>query len=188
MGQRMPDEPIDYGNNCNVCFASGETPEYVYARFSLIDICTGVGFGTCHHPPNDRTFKLTQVVGTPCSWRYQSALWNVYYQQWRISDGKGGLKIEDDLSRGVFEETVNACPPEGLVFHNTLGCVAGTTCGTGGIGVVTWTPQATDILESINLEKATDLFMELRPLANDKLVYKFCKLQDATNIAILFEP
>ncbi|GAH76571.1 unnamed protein product, partial [marine sediment metagenome] len=33
-----------------------------------------------------------------------------------------------------------------------------------------------------------DLFMELRPLPDGKLVYKFCRLRDATNIKILFEP
>lgn len=37
------------------------------------------------------------------------------------------------------------------------------------------------------MEIANDLFMEMRPLEDGNRVYKFCKLEDATNIAILYD-
>ncbi|MBA7617483.1 hypothetical protein ES703_24798 [subsurface metagenome] len=184
----MPDEPIDYGVTCTHCPGLSPTPKYMYARFSLIIKCTGLGYEQCKSPPNDRPFKLTQVTGTPCSWYYLSGDWNVYYSCWSAVDGKARLKIEDNLSQAYFEETVLADPDEGIVWHNTLGCVPGLICGSGGIGIITWNPQATELLKNINMKKARDLFMELRPLEDGKLVYKFCRLQDATNISILFEP
>ncbi len=187
MGQRQDQTEIVYGNDCDICFDPGKTPKYVYARFSGIEICTGAGFEKCHVPPNDRTFKLTQVDGTPCSWYYLSDLWNIYYSAWKVADEKCRLKIEDDLSLGVFEQTISACPQEGTVFYNTLGCVPDSSCGHGGIGIVTWRLETLALMKALNIEPRSDLFMEMRPLVDGNKVYKYCKLKDGTNIAIEFE-
>lgn len=188
MGQPMPDIPIEYGDDCLICFPSGKTPKYVYARFSLIYRCTGIGKEACLIPPNDRVFKLTQQVGFPCSWRYLGGTWECWYQPWRVADGKAGLFLNDLNLKVYFDDTRNACPPEGTVWHNDIDCDPPLTCAIEGVGCVVWTPQATQLLEDINLAKSADLFMELRPLVDGNLVYKFCRLQDATNIKILFEP
>ncbi len=188
MGQQMPPLEIEYGNHCTHCFANGETPKYVYARFILIVRCEGIGKEACLFPPNDRVFRLVQQVGFPCSWRYLGDIWECWYQPWRVADGKAGLFLNDHNLKVYFDETKDACPPEGTVWHNAVDCTPALTCAIEGLGVVTWTPQATELLESINMEKAADLFMELRPLEDGKLVYKFCRIADTTNIKILFEP
>lgn len=188
MGQRMPEIEIEYGDNCLACFPSGETPKYVYARFSLMEKCTGPGFGNCHTPPNDRMFKLTQHVSIPCAWTLTTGVWTIGYRAWNVANNKSRLYLYDDFSQYYFTQYEPSCQAEGFVYVSVLTCTPGLECTLGGIGVVTWTPQATALLESINMKKARDLFMELRPLANGKLVYKFCRLQDVTNISILFEP
>jgi len=184
----MPDEPIEFGNHCTHCFANGETPKYVYARFSLIVRCTGIGKEACLIPPNDRVFKLTQQDGFPCSWRYIGTTWECWYQPWVVADGKAHLFLNDLDLKVYFDETKDACPPEGTVWHNSVDCGPPLTCAIEGIGVVVWTPQATTLLAAINLSKSADLFMELFPRPDGKLVYKFCRLREATNIKILLDP
>lgn len=183
----MPKVEIEYGSHCTHCFANGETPKYVYARFAGIVKCEGAGKEACLIPPNDRVFKLTQQVGFPCSWRYIGDTWECWYQPWVVADGKAHLFLNDLNLKVYFEESLPACPDEGTVWHGEEACELDLFCAELGIGVVTWNPQATKLLEDINMEKAADLFMELRPLDDGKLVYKFCRLQDATNIKILFE-
>lgn len=184
----MRDEPIEYGVHCTHCFANGETPKYVYVRFIGIEKCTGVGKGACLTPPNDRAFKLKQLVGFPCSWQFSDSVWTIDYQAWVVADGKAHLQLIDFNNAIYFERTLDSCQPEGTVWSNSIACAPGLPCGESGIAVVTWSPQATALLEAINLSKGEDLFMELFPLENGKLVYKFCRIQDATNIKFLFEP
>lgn len=188
MGQRMPDEPIEYGNDCFLGWDPGETPKYVYARFILMEHCIlPPPFG---HPipPNDRTFKLPQVDGFPCTWRVNAQAWEVTFN---IIGGPTRTTLilanTADFSTYFYEQVV-AFQHEGIVFHNTIDICQAWYGAKNGLGVVTWSPQATEILEGINLEKSRHLFMELRPLANNNLVYKFCRLQDGTNIKILFDP
>jgi len=188
MGQRMPDKPIDYGTNCVDCFDTDKTPKFVYVRFSLIEICPGELDPNCITPPNDRLFKLEQVDGYPCQFRYDTEPWHIF---WTFSAGapaKSSIHLRDWSDSIYFAALPAACLDEGTVIHNDLvGCVL-HDCAHGGICCVTWTPQATELLEAINLKKAYDLFMELFPLEDGNLVYKFCRLKDSTNIKILFEP
>ena len=188
MGQRMPDEPIDYGTNCLHCFDADKTPESIYARFSGIEICPGDLDPTCKIPPNDRAFKLTQLNGYPCRYLYQQSGWVVSCGLWQSPPGQGWLNLQDNDWNYYFQAMFTVCPDEGIVLANDMvGCVP-HDCVRGGIGVITWTPQATALLAAINLAKDKDLFMELFPREDGKLVYKFCRLKDATNIKILFEP
>lgn len=188
MGQRMDDIPIEYGDDCLLGWGEGETPKCVYARFSNLVKCPEDPPSTPIIPPNDRVFKLTQNPVVPCSWRYHIAPWDIYFII-LSAPTRMFLRIEDDPDYlNYFISTFTGDVEEGHVFDNeNLECV-GAIGSTGGIGVVTWTPQATDLLAAINLLKGYDLFMELRPLINGRLVYKFCRLEDATNIKILFEP
>ncbi len=184
----MPKIEIEYGNHCTHCFANGETPKYVYARFINVVKCEGIGKGACLIPPNDRAFKLTQQDGFPCSWRYIGDTWECWYQPWVVADGKAHLFLNDLNLKVYFDETKDACPAEGTVWHNTADCEGDLICAAGGIGVVTWTPQATQLLEDLNIEKSADLFMELFPLPDGKLIYKFCRIAESSNIKILLEP
>lgn len=188
MGQRMADKPIVYGDDCLAAFDAGKTPKYLYARFSQIVQCPDLPPGPNFIPPNDRVFKLTQDEGVPCRWAYESSPW---YVEFDVYSGpvRTVLYIRNMLSgTWYFSANETGPPDEGIVYNNTYFTCTTLVWGTGGIATVTWTPQATDLLASLNMAKANDLFMELFPRDDGKLVYKFCRLQDATNVKILFEP
>jgi len=184
----MPPVPIEYGDDCGVCFASGETPEFVYIRFGLMEACNPVIVPPCRTAPNDRPFKLTQVNGIPCQYRYDIDPWHVFWSFKVGGPPLGALQLRDWLNRIYFAAIPAQCLAEGTVIHNDIFGWVGNACVANGIAVVTWNPQATKLLADINMKKARALFMELRPIVDGKLVYKFCRLQDITNISILFEP
>lgn len=187
MGQRMPDEPIEYGDDCVACFDAGKTPLKVYARFSNIEKCPDKNGHVCLIPPNDRMFALTQDPVHACNYAYIGSTWEVFYIASHDWPTKHRLNLGDKGGFTYFWNSGDACPDEGTVFANQLLICGAFQCGKNGIGIVTWHPQATKLLSDINMQKANDLFMELRPKADGNLVYKFCRLQDATNIKILFE-
>jgi len=180
----MPDIDIEYGDDCITGWPVGKTPRYIYARFSLIEKCPDPNL----IPPNDRVFKLTQEEFVPCHWWYEGSTWRVEFQV--AADPDFVWLVLTDHEAGVthFEATIAGTPVEGQVYHNENLVCGGALGGIKGIAVVTWTPQATQLLEDLVIEKGPNLFMELRPLPDGKLVYKFCRIAESTNIAILFEP
>ncbi len=184
----MPDEPILYGDDCLLGWAAGKTPKFIYVRFSKVYKCPDDPPTSYAVPPNDRAFKLEQLVGHPCNWKYTGTNWQVIFAV-TAPGPRMGIRLEH-FPDGIvyFENSPVIGVDEGTVYNNRLIICGPIQGGFSGIAVVTWTPQATALLEAINLSKAQDLFMELRPLEDGKLVYKFCRLQDATNIKILFEP
>lgn len=184
MGQRMPDEPIEYDNDCVLKFPAGKTPKYVYARFINLVKCPAAAL----LPPNDRLFKLTQQPGVPCMWRYVTAPWTITFEFLTFPVATRLFILHPATGDMYFNDTTNMYEDEGFVFTNEYAACGLQVGAIGGIAVITWSPQATELLEAINMRKANDLFMELFPLADGKLVYKFCRLQDATNVKILFEP
>lgn len=188
MGQRMEDKPIVYGSDCAQCWSAGLTPKYLYARFALVTKRTDHIPDVCSIPPNDVVFKLTQDPGEPCAWFYDQGLWTVRFDLVNLGIGNTEFTLDDTIGNHYFHNRSDTCYPEGTVLHNDIPSDDPTACGFAGFGCVTWTPQATELLAAINLTKGYSLFMELRPRADGKLVYKFCRLQDATNISILFEP
>lgn len=188
MGQRMPDKPIEYGNSCSQCWDPGETPKYVYARFSIVKRRTDQVPDVCITPANDRLFKLTQDPMEPCAWFYDQSGWTVRFDLVMQGVGNTWLYLDDTIGNHYYSSISPSCYQEGTVLHNDFDGSEPFDCGYNGIAVVTWTPQATEILEAINLAKGKDLFLELFPREDGKLVYKFCRLKDATNIKILFEP
>lgn len=180
----MPDEPIIYGDDCLACFDAGETPKYLYVRFSGIVQCpAGPSI-----PPNDRVFKLTQNAEAACYYRYDSADWGIGVDLNAAPNPTDILLMSGDELWSYFSRQDPDKIEEGKVYSNDyVGCPAWRG-GKDGICVITWSPQATEVLASINMAKGNNLFMELFPKADGKLVYKFCRLQDATNVAILYEP
>jgi len=188
MGQRMDKDEIVYGDDCLWCFDAGETPKYVYARFLDIGKCPGEWCEDNPLPPNDRVFKLTQDDMKPCTWVFQDGFWDVVYHAYWPGIAGCALLINymgdwSSYFRSVFPFGVS-CK---TFFTNEEECADGT-CGVGGYGIVTSKLEALEVMASLNIKPAYDLFMEMRPLSDGKRVYKFCKLKDAMNIAILFEP
>lgn len=188
MGQRMRDVPIVYGNDCLRGWDAGKTPKYIYLRFSLIVKCPDWDEVVYQIPPNDRVFKLTQDETHSCLWEVTTTGWHVILDL-QFDYPNTIVWLEYMPTGGVYFFDVVPLPfDEGVVYHNkNLDCEQGRP-SYSGIAVLTYTPQATDLLKAINITKGDDLFMELFPLDDGKLVYKFCRIAESTNIKILFEP
>jgi len=188
MGQRMPDEPLEYGNDCLARFDPGKTPKHIYARFSQIIKCDPHTPPVCHTPPNDVVFKLTQDAVSPCVFMYNQSGWIVTCHFAFGAPHRTYLQLQDTPGFLYFYDSALTPVDEGYIFRNSFTLCGAIECAHHGIGIITWTDHATELLEALNIGKAYDLFMELFPLEDGKLVYKFCKVKDGINIKILFEP
>lgn len=184
MGQKQDQAEIEYGNDCLLKFEAGKTPKYLYARFSKIVTCPA----PAPTAPNDRAFKLTQDPDIPCLWEYLLSPWYVSFEYLTDPDLSRLYIIHLITAQWYFFNAVAGHVDEGHVFHNDNVECFWDIGGIDGIGIVTWRLESLSVMAALNIPAATDLFMEMRPLDDGARVYKFCKLQDATNIAILFEP
>jgi len=184
----MSDEPHIYGDDCLRGWEEGKTPKYLYVRFSKIVRCNDDPAPDWLIPPNDRMFKLTQSDRWSCLWEITTNGWHILFDL--QFDPPNAILWLEHVPDGLvyFYDVVGTPIDEGFVYTNrNPGCVFfGPT--EGGIATVTWTQEATDLLEALNIQRADDLFMEMRPLVDGNKVYKFCRLRDATNISIEFEP
>jgi len=188
MGQRQNKTEIEYGNDCLTCFPEGETPKYVYARFSNIRICDDPWCVGMPSPPNDRTFKLTQDEASSCKWRFEDDDWQVTW--YAVDPPTYGARLIINEKPNWFEYFFGFTLPGNeceTFFDNAAECAEGT-CGVGGWGLVTWRLESLLLMSLLNIITDYDLFMEMRPLADGARVYKYCRLKDGTNIAIKFEP
>lgn len=184
----MKKEEHPVGDGCSLWPVPAETPKYVFARFSMMIRCPDWPWPGPSTPPNDHCFRLTQDDVQPCLWKFRRAPWAVNFQVVPFPT-RCWLWI-DNIVDGAryFASFVETIPDEGFLYNNEMLICAPGEGAQFGIGTVTWTQEATDLLASLNIERADDLFMELRPLVDGNKVYKFCRLRDATNIAIEFEP
>lgn len=184
MGQRQNETEPEWGNDCALKFPAGKTPRFVYGRFSNIVTCPGAPLIT----PNDRTFTLEQQPGIPCLWIHHAGAWRVSFEfdvfvpesHFFITHIPTGDLYFNDHEPGYIDE--------GFVFHNEQAACIGVQQGISGIGIVTWRLETLDIMKAMNMEVANNLFMEMRPLDNGSRVYKYCRIQDATNVKIKYNP
>lgn len=184
----MKDVPHIYGDDCLIGFPPDKTPKYMWARFSGIIKCSSDPGSPWLTPPNDRVFKLEQSDIFPCRWECFTGSWAVVFYL-PGTDPWGWLSLwQTPANAHFFTDTLDGPLDEGAVYHNREICGIGFAVAHNGIATVTWTREATNLLEALNIQRGNDLFMEMRPLADGNKVYKFCRLKDATNIAIQFEP
>lgn len=183
MGQRISEPDIVYGDDCLLKFDEGKTPKYVYARFSNIKACPIAP----RVPPNDRTFKLTQLEGLPCKWTYAGDKFDVAFE-YIVEPPSTHLIITGWPPLDYyFWSLVDGFTDEGEVVANEYTECVGTELGHGGIGVVTWQLQTLKIMKSLNINPSQKLFMEMHPLVDGNKVYKLCQINYGMNIAIEFE-
>ncbi len=195
MGQRMDEPDIVYGYDCTLgegfdppLWEHGKTPKYVYARFSNVKKCTKEICVPYPSPPNDRVFKLEQWSVNHCYWIYDSEWW----LRWRLHLPYP-INSQLTLTKGVvgphyFDQTFHPNAVPAWCFHNELDCELPGVCGYDGIGIITWGIKARAILKDLNIGLDYKLFMEMRPIENCMQVFKFCRVQDGTNIAIKYDP
>lgn len=188
MGQRQNQDEIVYGNDCLIGWDPGKTPKYVYARFSQLIKCPDNPPSIFHTPPNDRVFKLTQESDSPCRFEYTSSTWLVAFIL-TTSPLRTTLVLTHAVQfHAYFVDQPTPIKGEGYVFHNQYVTCPGFRGAKGGIAIVTWRLETLQLMNALNIGTGDDLFMEMRPLDDGKKVYKYCKLKDATNIKILYEP
>jgi len=195
MGQKQYLEEIAYGNNCLLGYnlaaplwLLGETPKYIYMRFSVIKKCNTEFCVGAPSPWNDHCFKLTQSAVNPCKWTYTND-WMVTWQLVSVPPTYVHFELYHYPSEArYFYDYYNANDRDPRFTANTLGCEEIFTCGYNGIAIATWRLESIELMTALNIEKSNKILMEMRPLANGRKVYKFCGLRDSTNIAILLEP
>lgn len=188
MGQRQNKSDIEYGYDCPTCYEPGKTPKHVYVRFSEIVKCSDAWCDGFPSAPNNHAFCLEQVPNFPCFWYYLGSTWELMYRArhtlyypcelwlWHIIPGRRYFysATEPDVDCAAFLQNQNTC-----VYPN---------CGVNGQAIVTDKLESIELLASLNIETAEDLFMEMTPLDDGSRVYKYCKLRDGTNVKIKLEP
>jgi len=184
MGQRQDKTEIEYGDDCPAGWDIGKTPKFVYVRFSQIEKCPDPRL----IPPNDRVFKLTQEEYAPCDWLYEDSIWRIAFQVAADPDFTWLWMTHHETGDEYFQETPAGLPDEGRIYHNSITACDVRHGAKNGIATVTWGLETLKVRGLLNIKTQKDLFMEMRPLANGNKVYKYCKLKDATNIKIKYEP
>lgn len=187
MGQRQNLDDIVYGDDCDIGFAAGETPKYIYVRFSGIVYCPGYAPEAYPSKLNDRAFKLTQSSSVPCFWSYNLGDWDIEFE---VIPTPTLCTLVGFYRRRVFFYFVpvtELLPEEGHIYSNDIDECNGGNLGFDGIAVVTWRLLSLTVLSLINMITANDLFLELFPVKGDHLVFKYCRKRDGTNIKIKFE-
>jgi hypothetical protein len=133
MGNVIPiTKPIEYGNDCSLCFAAGKTPKYVTATFSGITLCPGMSW-----PEGwdlNISYLLTQSTSIylPCFWSWSNGYTVVSLS--RVDSPYAAL----DISTGGFvawfleREYSDYCKN---VWYNELDCVPSGTA-QGGTGII----------------------------------------------------
>ncbi len=195
MGQRQDKTEIEYGNDCLLGYnlaaplwLLGETPKYVYVRFSQIKKCDIPFCAAAPSPANDRVFKLTQDPDHPCQWTYTNE-WMVDWWLHSVPPTYAYFELYHYPSAArYFYDFYNANDRDPRFTHNISSCEEIYTCGYGGIAAVTWKLESLKVMELLNIKTQNDLFMEMRPLDDGSKVYKYCKLSQATNIKVLYAP
>lgn len=194
MGQRMESPDYEFGDDCNLgevlaapLWLDGETPRFIYMRFSQIQLCDIPACVGNPLPPNDRVFKLEQNAIDKCLWEYDID----FYIYWRLFSVPPTWTEFDLYHRPTnkhyftADRDANASDPRFAL--NEASCVNPNTCGSGGQACVRWGPEAETVLENLNMTYERDLFMELWPLDDGRMVYKFCKRSELTNVKILYD-
>lgn len=191
----MDKDDIVYGNRCILgetlpkpLWAVGETPLNVYLRFSGISLCKTEQCREVPPPPNGRVFKCTQTEWDACNWKYENGL-----TAWWSLDPNDPVNmfvylLYNPLNKYYFIATVPTDGDNARFATNQASCSPFNMCGYGGIVAVEWLIEPMNLLKSLNMKGMSDIFMEMHPLVDGNRIYKFCRLQDATNIKILFEP
>lgn len=195
MGQRTDDPEFEFGANCGLgtglaapLWLINETPKLVYARFSMIEKCDIDSCIGRPIPPNDRVFTLEQTPGDPCWWAYHGD-WDVAWLLRFAPPTFAQFVLHHPASdRTYFYDDFNANDRDPRFTHNTLTCTPWFDCGFNGVCCIRWGPEAKKILEDLNITYEYDRFMELWPRDDGKMVYKFCRIKESTNIKILFDP
>lgn len=183
MGTKISD--IVYGDECAYWDPPSETPKYIYAF--MWDVLKGNSPGAIQ-PVNLHLFKLTQLPGAPCNWRYynESFGWDVWFTLYSnrytiyFAETKPGPPVY------FIDELVNVPPPEYQVFVNDFQEIW-PAYGYEGFATIFWLDSIRTLAEDFGLDWSGKTLFEIFPHPTMKMVIKFCEERTDTNIKILLE-
>jgi len=173
-------EPIEYGANCDTCYASGETPLYFKAFFS------GMKRGslwTDDMPGNmNGYYDITQDPTYSCRWRSPIGTWQrVLYEHTpthsylTISLPGGWYAFTADIATHCGKWFANAeTDPSGNIFY-------------GGEGVVMHPSEMAAHIEKVTPLIDPDPRMELFTLPGSQSSIRYAGKRDATRISIVLD-
>ncbi len=187
MGINLPKPYYDAGNDCLTCFAANTTPDKVYVRFFLVDPCVPHTPPACKVPPNDRVFVVPQQPGFPCNYDYVDANWHVQFTFNLPGPHRSWLLLTDQPGFLYFSDTIPGCMPDGHVFHNSYVACGALECASGGIGIVSWTHEALDLMAKLVIPTGDTTFMEFFADAANNNVYRFASHYFRMNLKVKAE-
>ncbi len=175
-----------YGDNCLCCWDAGETPLSVYISFGEIEHCQ-LGDPVPAAPIND-SFEIPQDPGDPCVWLDSIGPWHF---RWEACWGGDSNCFQTWQIWDCFQGNQNFNCAN--YFDNILGCGAAFVSGTHGHAAIVYNTGPTDhsigsLLAAINMEPHAETKFEFWPASEEKIVVRFARKSDATNILILVEP
>jgi hypothetical protein len=176
-----PVEPIEYGNDCLLCFDPSTTPKKIRATFSGIECCPGLD-GIL---PNNTVFILNQSPGDPCAW-YNFDYTNLYVAFW-VREPFSYLAVNRLVDPIGFVFAGEGTTPCSLSFSNALECPGNNT--TGGVGHVWYEPDNwPEVLANIyNFCPGPGTLFDRTPCTNLDQIIKLANRRDKTNILIRHE-
>ncbi len=190
MGTKIPEPPLDYGDDCLACsppvgelWEPGKTPLYVYIYFAGIQGCPGKSLT----PPNGKTFKLTQSDTYPCVWNHWGSVWKVYFITDPPGPRRSRIVLRDIDDNYYFNSYGSGCMSECSIYNNELLCDGPLTHGEEGIAVIHWMDIVLHLVLSMSLPGSKPIMHELFVTDENKIVHKFCHVDRAMNVKFLME-
>lgn len=193
MGVPTPPGPPEFGNNCIVgqngtppLWAVDETPKYIYASFTGIELCPGKSwpaFGSL----NGRTIKLTQDNVGACTFNriIGDASFHLNYQ----SNGNfvSWLSVVDPHGKYWFKDAITSDYKCHTNFVNELPICFWGENAKNGFAFVWWSPGPRKIANEYNFMQHVNTMSELFPIDERFQVIKLCNVPMKSNVKVLYD-
>lgn len=182
----LPTEPDPPGNDCLCCWPEGQTPSIVYISFEGLESCNKAP--GIIPPPFNGNVQLSQQEESPCNFLHEFD--NFTFTYFSCEGGNTSCHQLYWFEEMFFDFTDSDCD---IALTNILDCVAEHIHAQGGYASVAWNLGPTDhsigsLLNSINMEPHAKTKFDFWPASEERMVVRFARKSDATNILILVEP
>lgn len=184
MGQ--PTEPFEYGEDCLCCWPEGETPSKVYISFE--------GLESCDKAPGVIPLPFNGVVAVPQSEEENCNFdrdFDGFHFTWASCLGLRSTCRQLWYYEEMFHDVKHAdCK---IYFENVLNCIGEHIHAEGGNATIMFHTGTNDhsigsLLNAINMEPDPKTKFEFWPAKEGRIMVRFARKKDATNILILVEP
>lgn len=177
----IPGESDPFGQDCPLCFPTGEAPSIVYAQFSGMSIGAG-GFPPPEIP--NWLLPLEQIPGSPaCTYLFDDGTTNCF---WRAINGTSFLGLGPVAHHGGwFKDNKPICT---RYFTNDWNHPPANGCW-GGYGMIyTRRPSGADSMFTpanlLNMEIEKETFTQFWPKSNEETVVRYARKKDSSCVYI----